>query len=307
MSQKIDTNFANGCRNAVWLSGYLRQGAAPGEMLLMQSNNPEQMLPIRIPKHMRMPSPNTVCEVKCRVRGYRDGTSGQSRVFLEAFMVKRAGITAVPRSRMLLNALRERNAAKDNPFASRAAIIEEVRRNLKLEEEAIQMLVKDAEKRVSHRDGFLNQVVISGFTGHKAYIPPADDGSGDLGAVHVNVLQTAVPSEAMIVRVRGADQRISKSLSPLAPLRIRGRISVIGTQKDDDGNVVSRELIIDASRDDIGAADLNDFTGRQLPEWWKQMAKELAAQRAAQNPVAAKPAPVVVQAQEDEAEGEEVW
>lgn len=55
----------------------------------------------------------------------------------------------------------------------------EVKQTMSIDEELVDSLLADASKRTTMRDAFQNKAVLSGFIGHKAFIPPADDGSGD--------------------------------------------------------------------------------------------------------------------------------
>lgn len=272
------TNFVNDCRNIVWLSGYAKK-AEDGSMLLYQSSNEATAIPISMPKHLRFPAPNVACEVKCHAFGYRDTVTGHSAIRLDALHIKRAAVTSTPRARTFLNALRDKASAASNPFAPREEVIEEVRHNLQLEAGAVEMLLADASRRIGN-DGFQNRVVLSGFVGHKAFIPPADDGSGDLGAVQFMLRQTVDESHALVARVRGADARFSKELKTLHPLTVIGKVSVLAT-KDDAGAVIQRRVVLDTDRNNVGLATLNDFAGKSWPQWWRSAVEDHYKQRRA--------------------------
>lgn len=275
-----NSNFVNESRNVVWLSGYTQiQEGDDGIVLLRQSANESRHIPFRLPKHMRLPSRNVPCEVKCHAFGYRDKDTGRSYIRLEAIHVKRASVTAVPRQRAMLNALRGKAAAADNPFASREQAIEEVKNALRLEAGAVEMLLADGGKRVV-RDGFQNRAILSGFAGHKAFLPPADDGSGDLGSVQFLLQQHAEGERGLMVRVRGADARFSKELKQLHPLIVVAEIRV-EPEVDDEGNIVARRLYLETTRQQVGTAAASEFSNRIFPPWWREAVSALYHQRKA--------------------------
>lgn len=266
MSQANFSNFVNECRNIVWLSGYARK-QDDGTILLYQSANEATAFPIHVPAKLRLPSSNIVVEVKCHAYGRRNPESQRSELRLEAIQIKRAGITAAPRQRTFLNALRDRVSASANPFAAREEVISEIQANLKIERDVVTAILADADKR-SGRDGFQNRAVLSGFVGHKAFVPPSDDGSGDLGHVAFTLIQHEDVNRAIPVRVKGADSRFGKELGKLRPTAVIARVSV-SVQRDAEGAITERLLHLDATRADVGMAMLNDFAAKSWPEWWR--------------------------------------
>lgn len=265
MSQSNFSNFVNECRNIVWLSGYARK-QEDGSILLYQSANEAAAFPIQVPSKLRLPSANIVVEVKCHAFGRRNPETQRSELRLEAIQIKRAGITAAPRQRTFLNALRDRVSAASNPFAAREEVITEIQANLQIDRDVVAAILSDADKR-SGRDGFQNRAVLSGFVGHKAFVPPSDDGSGDLGHVAFTLIQHEDVNRAIPVRVKGADSRFGKELGKLRPTAVIARVSVIAERDGDD--IVARHLHLDASRADVGMAMLNDFAAKSWPEWWR--------------------------------------
>lgn len=266
MSQANFSNFVNECRNIVWLSGYARK-QEDGTILLYQSANEATAFPIHVPAKLRLPSSNIVVEVKCHAYGRRNPENQRSELRLEAIQIKRAGITAAPRQRTFLNALRDRMSTSANPFAAREEVISEIQANLKIERDVVTAILADADKR-SGRDGFQNRAVLSGFVGHKAFVPPSDDGSGDLGHVAFTLIQHEDVNRAIPVRVKGADSRFGKELGKLRPTAVIARVSV-SVQRDAEGGITERSLHLDASRADVGMAMLNDFAAKSWPEWWR--------------------------------------
>jgi hypothetical protein len=267
MSQSNFSNFVNECRNIVWLSGYARK-QEDGSILLYQSANEAAAFPIHVPAKLRLPSANIVVEVKCHAFGRRNTETQRSELRLEAIQIKRAGITAAPRQRTFLNALRDRVSAAANPFAARDEVINEIHNHLQIGRDVVAAILSDADKR-SGRDGFQNRAVLSGFVGHKAYIPPSDDGSGDLGHVAFTLVQHEDVNRAIPIRVRGADSRFGKELGPLRPTAVIARVSVTAERGENDA-IVARHLYLDASRADVGMAMLNDFASKSWPEWWRK-------------------------------------
>lgn len=283
------TNFVNESRNVVWLSGYVR-GGDENVILLYQSSNEDRAIPIHIASGIRRPRPNTPCEVKCHAFGYRDA-DGKNWVRLEALQVKRASVTATPRRLVALNALRPRSAlaaADFTPFASLERIKEEVKESLKLDAAMVDSLLADASKRTSMRDGFQNKVILSGFIGHKAFIPPSDNGTGDLGYILFHLLQAADPERALSIRVTGADARFSKELKTLHPLSVIAEVRT-HAEKDADGNITSRKVYLSTDRNNVGFATVNEFARRTWPEWWLRAVQAHYEQRRAQQAAAGQP------------------
>lgn len=280
MSQSNYSNYVNECRNIVWLSGYARK-QDDGSLLLYQSSNEASAYPIHISSKLRLPSPNVVVEVKCHAVGRRNHETGRSELRLDAIQVKRAGITAAPRQRTLINALRDRVSAAASPFAAREDVISEIQANLQLDRAVVEAILSDADKRAG-RDGFQNRAVLSGFVGHKAYVPPSDDGSGDLGHVAFTLIQHEDVNRAIPIRVKGADSRFGKGLgNALRPTAVIARVSVTA-ERDADGAVVRRHLYLDASRNDVGTAMLSDFATKSWPEWWRSALIALNESRTSQ-------------------------
>lgn len=274
-----NSNFVNESRNVVWLSGYVR-GGDETELLLYQSTNEDRAIPIRVSASTRRPRPNAPVEIKCHAFGYQD-ESGKNWVRLDAIQIKRASVTATPRRIAALNALRPRSAlaASDyTPFISVERVRAEVMESLKLDEQAVNSLLDDASKRTSVRDGFQNKAILSGFVGHKAYIGPQDDGTGDLGHVLLQLHQSAEVGKALHVRVQGADSRFGKELKVLHPVAVIGQIRVQAT-KDDEGNVTARRLYIATDRNSVGFATVNEFARKAFPTWWLSAVQSYYEQR----------------------------
>lgn len=261
-----NANFVAECRNLVLLSGYAKF-AEDGTVLLAQSANDATEIPINMRAGLRLPPRGVACEIRCHVSGYRDEESGHSGIVLNAISVKRASITAVPQQRAMLNALRAPASAAAKPFTSREDIIREISESLQLQAKSVEDLLAGASRH-RPKDGFLNRAVLSGFVGHKAYIPPADDGSGDLGSVQFTLMQQPSLTKALMVRVRGADSRFARVLNPkLRPINVIGRV-VVRAERDDDGAIVKRHLVIEADRNGISQATMSDFERKAPPAWW---------------------------------------
>lgn len=299
------TNFVNEARNVVWLSGYPKV-IGGGELLLRQSANEDRAIPIHIGS-MRPPRQNTPCEIKCHAYGYRDA-AGRQWVRLEAIQIKRASVTATSRRVAALNALRPREAlaAPDySPFISFEKLRQEVRDSLKLDAEVVEKLLTDASKRATVRDGFQNKVILSGFIGHRAFIPPSDDGSGDLGHILFHLQQHADPERGIAVRINGADARFQRELKIMHPVNVIAEARV-HVEKDDAGEVTARHVYLVSDRNNIGFATINDFAQKAWPDWWRlavsayyEQRRELAERSrqqasAAQQPETAIPSGVTV-------------
>lgn len=268
------TNFVNESRNVIWLSGYVR-GGTDDVMLLCQSSNMDRAIPISIGSRIRRPRANAPCEIKCHALGYRDG-SGKNWIRLEAIQIKRASVTATPRRLVALNALRPKESLASvdfSPFISLEQLKSEVKDSLKLNEEIVNSLLDDASKRTSIRDGFQNKAILSGFIGHKAYIAPRDDGSGDLGHILFHLHQHGPVEQALPVRVEGADARFGKELRALHPMSVIAQLRV-DVDKDEQGEVVARKVYLSTDRNNVGFATVNEFAKRQFPSWWLDAVNE---------------------------------
>lgn len=291
MARASNFTFINDCRNSVWLSGYARP-QSDGTYLLYQSSNDATAIPLVCErKSLRFPASHIACEVRCHAVGLRNPETSVSEIRLVVDAVKRASVTAAPRGRTLMNALRAKDAAAANPFAPREEVVAEVKESLQFTQEAVEMLLSDASKRVGH-DGYVNRVMVSGFVGHKAFIPPSDDGSGDLGCVRFLLMQSAEMDVALPVEVIGADSRFGKEIRALLPMLVIGRVRVVA-QRDDEGNIASRKVTLATSRGDVGLATLSDFAAKAWPAWWREVTeahfaqrRELSARNAAQQAAA---------------------
>lgn len=273
------SNWVNESRNFVWLSGYVR-GGDENHILLYQSSNEDRAIPIQVSTRIRRPRANTPCEIKCHAFGYRD-EEGRFWVRLEAIQIKRASVTSTPRRLVTLNALRPKAALQDkdfSPFVSLEQLKAEVRQNMAIDEEFVDSLLADATKRTTMRDAFQNKAVLSGFVGNKAYVPPADDGSGDLGHIRFSLMQQADLSRALQIRVMGADGRFSKELKTLWPVVVMATVRSEPV-KDDEGNIVDRRVYLTTERAHVGYAQVNDFAGRTFPAWWQAMVSAHYAER----------------------------
>lgn len=270
----------NESRNFVWLSGYVR-GGDENHVLLYQSSNEDRAIPIQVSTRIRRPRANTPCEIKCHAFGYRD-ENGRHWIRLEAIQIKRASVTSTPRRLVAMNALRPKSAlqAKDySPFVSLEQLKAEVKQTMSIDEEFVDSLLADASKRNTVRDSFQNKAVLSGFIGHKAYFPPADDGSGDLGHIRFNLLQQGDADRALQIRVQGAQRNFSKELKTLYPVVV---IATVRTEvdKDDEGNITDRRVFLITERAHVGYATVNDFAGKTFPAWWQAtVAKHYAESR----------------------------
>lgn len=274
-----NSNFVNESRNAVWLSGYVRGGDA-NVIMLHQSSNEDRAIPIHVTGRQRLPRANTPVEIKCHATGYR-GTDGQCWVRLDAIQIKRASVTSAPRRLVALNALRGKTALSSDdfsPFASLEVLKKEIRENLRLEDQVVDSLLEDASKRTSQRDGFENKAILSGFVGVKAYMPPKDDGSHELGYIRVNLMQQADPERALHIRVNGADARYSKELKSLHPIAVIAQVRT-HVVRDGEGNIAERHVYLATDRNNIGFATINDFSKKAFPAWWTPMVTAHYAER----------------------------
>lgn len=290
------TNFVNESRNIVWLSGYAKAGDG-NTILVCQSSNESKAIPVELHSGLKRPAPNAPCEIKCHAVGYRD-ESGKSWIRLEAIQIKRASVAAVPRKLVSLNALRSKEAlqSKDyNPFLSVEQLQKEIRDHLPLEKAAIEHLMEDAAKRGNGRDGFINKAILSGCVGFKAYIPPADDGSFEMGHVAFHLMQSKEPEKALMVRIQGADGRFSKQLRPIIPVNVLASIGV-EVIKDDAGNVTARRLYLSTDKNNVGVATAADFSRKVFPTWWLDMTNQYFAAKEAQRRQAGQVAQVPVSA-----------
>lgn len=260
----------------VLLSGYASR-ATHDTILLAQSNNEATAIPIRVGKHMRLPSPGVPCEVKCHAFAHRDETTGKSVMTLQAVTIKRASVTVAPRQRSLLNALRDPKSAAANPFASREDVVREVVQNEQLNTKTVEMMLADSSKN-RQADSFMNRVILSGFIGHKAFLPPADDGSGDRGAVMFGLHQHAKAESALLLRVKGADARFSKELKVMHPLNVIAKV-VVKAGRNAQNEIISRQVTLETDRSNIGMGTTSDFAGKGWPEWWRGAVESYYEQR----------------------------
>jgi len=297
------TNWVNESRNVVWLSGYAK-GGDDTHILLYQSANEDRAIPVRVNGRQRRPRPNTPCEIKCHVHGYRD-EDGKFWVNLDAIQIKRASVTSTPRRLVALNALRpqEALAAKDySPFVSLERLKSEVKDSMRIDGDIVESLLQDASRRTSMHDSFQNKVILSGFVGMKGYVPPADDGSGDLGHVRVNVMQHTDQEIALQVRVLGADGRFSKEIKSFLPLVVMAQVRT-DVVKNEQGEILERRVFLATERAHVGMANVNDFEHKRFPDWWVKKVNAHYAERQRQNeqrddqhaakPVAAAPTPAM--------------
>lgn len=289
------TNFVNESRNIVWISGYARGGDG-NTILMYQSASEDRAIPVHVDAKMRRPRPNTPCEIKCHAMGYRDA-DGKQWVRLEAIQIKRASVSNVPRRLVIQNAMRPNAAVQRegwSPFDSIDKIRSEIRESLRLEDQVVNDLLNDSAGNGPRGGGFVNKVILSGFVGHKAYMPPSDDGSGDLGHVLLHLRQHPDAQRALPIRIQGADSRFGKLLKSLHPLNIIGEVRVAVT-KDSDGNIVMRHAYLAAEKNSVGQGSNTDFGRGSFPLWWADAVRDHYAQKRAllaeQQAASTQPAP----------------
>lgn len=268
MKEANATKYVNETTNTVWLSGWARPGSEADEMLLCQSDNPAQQFPIKLRPGQRRPRVDTPCEVKCHAYDYR-GHGEKNWVRLEAIHIKRASMSAGPRQRMLLNALRPRSGQAFNPFAKDDEIREEIQNSLSLSEEAMEGLLKAGGRR-PRRDGYLNRATFSGFVGLKAMVAPSDNGTGDLGHIYFQLMQRSDLKGGLPVRVVGNDQSLKDTLKAVHPVSVAGEVKV-ELIKDEDGSVMERLIYIRTDRHSVGQATAGDYQNGAFPLWWREL------------------------------------
>lgn len=282
MSQNNQINFVNESRNVVWLSGYAKAGE-DGELLLYQSRNEARAIPIKLHSGLKRPRAHTPCEILCHAHGYRDADN-KWWVRLDAVQIKRASVVSVPRSIVALNALRPQKGSGSNdydPFVTLEVARQEIQDNLRLGSEAVEALLRSASKRAQGKDGFVNKAILSGCVGHKAYIAPADDGSGDLGHVAFQLMQSLDQERAIPVRVTGVDSRFSQTLRKVLPINVVASVAV-DSIRDSEGNILARRVYLTTDKNNVGYASANDFAKKSFPGWWHQLAAAMADQQLAQ-------------------------
>ncbi|HGM5506779.1 TPA: hypothetical protein ACKPYM_000769 [Stenotrophomonas maltophilia] len=282
MSQNNQINFVNESRNVVWLSGYAKAGDE-GELLLYQSANEGRAIPIKLHAGLKRPRAHTPCEILCHAYGYRD-EAGKGWVRLEAVQIKRASVVSVPRNIVALNALRsQRPGSADpyNPFVTLEQARAEIQENLRLDGATIDELLKTASKRANGKDGFVNKAILSGCVGHKAYVPAADDGSGDLGHFGFQLMQSLDQLKAIPVRVTGVDSRFSQTLRKVLPINVVATVAVDAV-RDEAQNIIDRRVYLTTDKNNVGYASANDFARKVFPAWWHQLAAAMAEQQMAQ-------------------------
>lgn len=277
MKEANATKYVNEAVNTVWLSGWARPGSEPDEMLLCQSDNPTQQFPIKLRPGQRRPRVDTPCEVKCHAYDYA-GEGGRNWVRLEAIHIKRASMSAGPRQRMLLNALRPRGGAAFNPFAKDEDIREEIQSSLSLNEEALEGLLKSGAKR-ARRDGYLNRATFSGFVGQKAMVAPTDNGSGDLGYIYFQLMQRDDLRSGLPVRVLGNDQNLKSTLKAIHPVSVAGEVKVELVRTGESAEPL-RLLFIRTDRHSVGQATAGDYQNGAFPQWWRKLINEHFKQQA---------------------------
>lgn len=275
------TNFVNDCRNIVWVSGYAKGGEG-NELLLYQSSNADRAIPIQVSPRVRRPRPNTPVEIKCHAFGTRD-EQGRQRMRLEAIQIKRAGVANAPSRIVMQNALRPASALEApgaTPFDSLEKVKDEIRTGLRLEEQLVNDLLADSARRGGKSGGFVNKVFLSGFVRSKAYVPPSDDGSGDLGHVRLHLCQHPQAEKSLEVCIQGANSEFGKLLKLLAPLSIVGELRV-AVVKDDAGNIIERRPYISTDKNNVGAGVISDFARDAFPGWWREAALAVNAEKRA--------------------------
>lgn len=274
-------NYTNGARNIALLTGYARK-LDDERILLMQSAGAAGHYVIQVRPGIRPIRPNIAYTVRCHVTASRDPETKQSRIALRAIGApQRASVSATPGRIAMLGALAS-GLAKDtqfDPFAGLEETREAVARGMAsrgFSAEAIEELLASADKAAGSGQRFANHVVLSGFVGHKAFLPD-EDGRG--GTLVFTVLQSADTDSAIPVHVRTTDPRLVKSLRPMQPVNVVGSIrNALPPGREDDAG---RHLILDVHQSDVGAAQAADFQDETFPTWWTDAVNAYAAMRRA--------------------------
>lgn len=261
---KALTQYVNGVRNQVILSGIVHYLNDKGSALLLQGNSPSRAIPVQFSGATRRPAEGELVEVLGHVRGFRDEHARRSRAAIDVFYVKRTSLGGAPRRFALLGGVR---LAGEKPLASLDEIKQVLVSQVQMEEEVIDHLLKAGR----NDDGrFLNRVFVSGFVGFKAFIPPTLEGDGG-GYITFNLLQGPDEARGIPVRVPNTNVAFGRQLKQLLPVNVVGSIGMDLTEGE--GELI-RSLYIRAEKNNVGGALAKDFEGSRYPRWWQQMVLE---------------------------------
>jgi len=290
------SDYINGCRNYVWLSGYARR-EEDGSVLLLQSGNEEKAIPIQMAPHLRCPPPSEAFNIKCHVFSERTEANDQ-RVWLEAYFIKRASASSVPKPRAVINALRKHSAISKNPFASYEEVIVELQEQQGVSKEAIDYLIP-RDRKLPRGDGFLNRVLLTGALGHHRFIEPEQGSFDDFGALVFELLQGEDRARAHRILIPGAGRQVLNHMGKrLCPLSVEAQLKVEPILAE-DGTVRERRLSLESSfrQGQIGIAQRRHFAGQTFPVWYREaldaqaeaQAQSQTQQRSPSAPAAAPP------------------
>jgi len=288
------SDYINGCRNYVWLSGYARR-EEDGSVLLLQSSNEEKAIPIQMAPHLRCPPPGVAFEVKCHVLSERT-QANEHRVWLEAYFIKRASVSSVPKPRAILNAMRKHRSISENPFASYEEVVAELQEQQGVSKASIDYLIP-RDRKLPRRDGFLNRVLLTGALGHHRFIEPEQGSFDDFGALVFELLQGEDRARAHRILIPGAGRQVLNHMGKrLCPLSIEAQLKVEPILAE-DGTVRERRLSLESAfrQGQIGIAQRRHFAGQTFPVWYREaldaqaQAQAQAQQRAPSDTVAPPP------------------
>jgi len=275
------SDYINGCRNYVWLSGYARR-EEDGSVLLLQSGHEEKAIPIQMAPTLRCPPPSEAFEVKCHIHSERAET-GAPRVWLEAYFLKRASVSSVPKPRAVLNAMRRHRSISENPFASYEEVMTELEQQQGLSKESIDYLIP-RDRKLPRRDGFLNRVLLTGALGHHRFIEPEPGSFDDFGALQFQLLQGEDPARALFILIPGAGRQIISHMGKrLCPLSLEAQLKIESVLAE-DGRIQERRLSLETTVRQLGVAQRRHFAGQTFPVWYREAldAQAQAAQQRAQ-------------------------
>lgn len=285
MAKTFKSNYLNGSRNIVHLSGFVRR-VADDLILVAQSANEAQHIPVRVRPSRTPIRPNLVYSIRAQLRARRDGNRHHIEI-VATQGIRRASLTEAPEKVARLQSLAQnfKVAAGTDPFA-----MDELRSRLVdamgqkgFSDQAIEAMLA-ANSRFGAAERFANHVIVSGFVGHKAFYP-SEDGRG--GHVQFLLAQHPDPALALPVRVGRADPKLVRTLGAMLP------VNTIGTLRMESGEEEGvRHVVLESRADAVGGALPTDFEHGEYPAWWKDAVNAFYAQRKAVSKPAPQEAPV---------------
>ncbi|HEU0197419.1 MAG TPA: hypothetical protein VFQ88_09430 [Nevskiaceae bacterium] len=237
-------------------------------MFLRQGRDHAAALRIRVPPGFRPPVRSQAIQVKAHLI-VEEGVP-----YLRYITHQRATIQAVPQRVFWLNSLVEHGRNAD-PLESITEIRAQVQKSMQIDDDTVDLLMKQLDSKGRFKNSFQNSVLLSGFVAAKAFVMPEDP--NDRPHIHLLLKQHPDSSRAIPIDIMNVDNRFGALLSPHFGIRVQASAKMVPSGEEGGEPTLS----IRSNYRGVQQADGNAFEHRRWPKWAMADLKEYLNQRKA--------------------------